>query len=114
MSSLNHETVLVQVWEDIDIGIAEYVRWLNSLSGVRTFTSCQGTIGEGGPHPYEPYVVAWWPPEHDAAIRERFVLDVRENIPVGWHSLRPLTPSPHCTPSALPRSPDGQKGKLDD
>jgi hypothetical protein len=89
MSSVNHQTVPVLVWADIDIGIAEHVRWLNSLPGVRTFTSCQGTIGEGGPHPYEPYVVAWWPPELDDVIKTRFELGSRENIPVGWHDLRP-------------------------
>jgi hypothetical protein len=86
VSSVNHETVPVHVWADIDVGIAAHVSWLNSLEGARTFTSCQGTIGEGGPEPYEPYITAWWPPEHDAAIRERFHLIVEGN---GWRTIRP-------------------------
>lgn len=86
MSSVNHESVPVQVWIDVDTGIAEDVRWLNSLSGARTFTSCQGTIGEGGPQPYEPYIQAWWPVEHEAVIRERFHLISEGN---GWRNLRP-------------------------
>lgn len=86
MSSVNHETVPVQVWVDIDLGIADDVRWLNSFPGVRTFTSCQGTIGEGGPEPYDPYITAWWPPEHDVAIRRRFHLLSEGN---GWRTLRP-------------------------
>lgn len=67
-----HETVEVQVWADVDVGIAECVRWLNSLPGVRTFASCQGTIGEGGASPYGPYIKAWWPEELDGMIREKF------------------------------------------
>ncbi len=86
MSSVNHQTVPVAVWVDIDIGIAEHVRWLNSLPGVRTFTSCQGTIGEGGPEPYEPYIQAWWPPELGDVIRGRFHLISEGN---GWRNIRP-------------------------
>jgi hypothetical protein len=86
LSSVNHETVAVRVWVDVDVGIAEDVRWLNSLPGVRTFTSCQGTIGEGGPESYHPYIKAWWPPEHDGAIRERFHL-IGEGE--GWRDIRP-------------------------
>jgi hypothetical protein len=86
MGSLIHKTVPVAVWIDIDEGIALDVAWLNSLPGVRTFTSCQGTIGEGGPEPYEPYIDAWWPPEHDFAIHERLHLIAEGN---GWRILRP-------------------------
>jgi tRNA(Phe) wybutosine-synthesizing methylase Tyw3 len=42
-----HETIPVQVWADIDVGIADLVKLLNKIPGVRTFASCQGTIGEG-------------------------------------------------------------------
>jgi hypothetical protein len=86
VSSVNHETVPVHVWVDIDIGIAKHVSWLNSLEGVRTFSSCQGTIGEGGPEPYEPYITAWWPKEYDAAISERFDVWRTGN---GWSEIRP-------------------------
>jgi hypothetical protein len=94
VNSINHETIPVQVWADIDIGIADDVRWLNSLPGVRTFASCQGTMGEGGPLPYGAYVKCWWPPEHDTAIRARFHIVVEGN---GWRDVRPrqLTTSTH-------------------
>lgn len=86
MSSVNHKTVPVQCWVDIDTGIATDVSWLNSLEGVRTFASCQGTIGEGGPEPYWPYIKAWWPPEHNEAILKRFHLIKEGN---GWKDIRP-------------------------
>ncbi len=43
---LPHKTRPVQVWVDIDLGIAEMVVYLNTIPGVRTHTSCQGTIGK--------------------------------------------------------------------
>jgi hypothetical protein len=58
--SLPHATRPVQVWADIDLGIVEMVIYLNTIAGVRTLTSCQGTIGEGGPHPYRPQVMVTW------------------------------------------------------
>lgn len=62
----NHPTVPVQVWVDVDEGIADFVRYLNTLPGVRTHASCQGTIGEGGPAPYGPQVMVTW--DDDAAV----------------------------------------------
>jgi hypothetical protein len=56
-----HETRPVLVWADVDVGIAPMVEYLNTIEGVRTHASCQGTIGEGGDHPYRPLVmVTWW------------------------------------------------------
>jgi hypothetical protein len=55
-----HETVPMQVWADIDVGVADMVRDLNQLPGVRTHASCQGTIGEGGAEPYPAYVEVSW------------------------------------------------------
>jgi hypothetical protein len=56
-----HRTVPVKVWADIDVGIADFVRHLNNIHGVRTHSCCQGTLGEGGAEPYEAYVcVSWW------------------------------------------------------
>lgn len=37
---LNHETVAIQVWADIDVGIVDLVRALNTWPGVRTHASC--------------------------------------------------------------------------
>lgn len=55
-----HKTVPVQVWADVDEGIAETVKYLNTIPGVRTIASCQGTLGEGGPEPYGPQVMVSW------------------------------------------------------
>lgn len=54
-----HKSVPVQVWADVDEGIAESVAHLNTIPGVRTFASCQGTIGEQGASPYEPQILVW-------------------------------------------------------
>lgn len=54
-----HPTVPVQVWADVDVGIADLVRRLNTLPGVRTVASCQGGH-------YRPYVMVTW--EDDAAL----------------------------------------------
>ena len=56
----------MQVWVDVDVGIADCVRSLNSIPGVRTHASCQGTLGEGGPAPYRAQVMVTW--EDDAAL----------------------------------------------
>lgn len=60
MGNVIHETKPVQVWADVDIGIAWMVERMNTIPGVRTHSSCQGTIGEGGAEPYRPYVMASW------------------------------------------------------
>ena len=52
-----HETVPMQVWADIDVGVAEMVKYLNTIPGVRTYAACQG--GES----YRPYVMVSWPDE---------------------------------------------------
>ena len=51
------KTVPVQVWGDVNEGIAETVKYLNTIPGVRTYASCQGIIGEGGAEPYGFYDV---------------------------------------------------------
>jgi hypothetical protein len=64
MGSVNHKTKhkTKPVWVvvDVDLGIAETVEYLNTIPGVRTHSSCQGSIGEGGPEPYGPYVEVSW------------------------------------------------------
>lgn len=60
MGSVIHETVPVQVWIDVDMGIADVVRCLTEMPGIRCHSSCQGTIGEGGPEPYAAYVLVTW------------------------------------------------------
>jgi len=82
----SHPTVPLAVWVDVDEGVAADVAWLNSLPGVRTFTSCQGTIGEGGPHPYPAQIMVWWPKRHDASIRRRFRIGERGR---NWAYLHP-------------------------
>jgi hypothetical protein len=55
-----HKTRPVQVWIDVDERIATIVEVLNREDGVRTYASCQGTIGEGGESPYVGYVLISW------------------------------------------------------
>ena len=52
-----HKTIPVQVWADVDEGIAPLVKYLNTIPDIRTHASCQGTIGEGGPEPYRAQVL---------------------------------------------------------
>jgi hypothetical protein len=80
MGNLIHETVPVLVWADVDIGIANAVRRLNEIPGVRTHASCQGTLGEGGAEPYRAHVaVSWNAPEAFERIRAEFdISDVHE------------------------------------
>ena len=61
--SLPHKTKLVLVWAEIDCGIAEFVKRLQSFKGVLTHASCQGTIGGGGPNPYRAQVMCSWTPK---------------------------------------------------
>lgn len=68
MGYLVHETVPIQVWVDVDIGIADAVRYLNTIPGIRTIASYKGTIGEGGPHPYRAHVMADWTDEAKARL----------------------------------------------
>lgn len=68
MGNIIHETRPVQVWADVDVGIVSMVERMNEIPGVRTHSSCQGTIGEGGVEPYRPYVMASWP--DDATFKQ--------------------------------------------
>jgi hypothetical protein len=71
---------IIQVWVDVDIKIADMVKYLNTISGVRTYASCQGTRGEGGALPYEPYVLAHWPEAWSARLKTEFnVTEISEN-----------------------------------
>ena len=62
-----HKTMPVQVWADVDEGIAPLVIALNKIPGIRTHSSCQGMIGEGGAEPYKPYVRVTW--EDETSLR---------------------------------------------
>ena len=80
MSNVIHKTVRVKVWADIDEGVADMVRYLNTLPGVTTHASCQGTIGEGGPHPYRPFVsVSCTDPDMKERLLREFELDEERN-----------------------------------
>lgn len=74
--SLPHATVPIQIWVDVDLGIAEMVEYLNSIPGVRTLASCQGTIGEGGPNPYRAQVMCTWTPEALVRLMNEFDVDL--------------------------------------
>jgi hypothetical protein len=87
MGSVNHETRPVQVWVDADLRIAELVEQLNQISGVRTHASCQGTLGEGGPEQYGPYVEASWPDTKTLELlRTRYAVEIQGD---NWGYVRP-------------------------
>jgi len=100
-----HKTVPVYVVVDVDKGIAEHVRWLNSLPGVRTFASCQGTIGEDGPHPYRAQIMASWPGCHERAILRRFEVGDAGN---GWAYLHPRPMAKAHPAKEKTEAPDGK------
>jgi hypothetical protein len=92
---LPHETRMVQVWVDADLGIADMVVYLNTIPEVRTLASCQGTIGEGGPAPYRAQVLCTWTPE--ALVKLQAEFDV---VPEGngtWGYVHPRQPAPKNT-----------------
>lgn len=92
-----HNTVPVQVWADVDEGIADLVRYLNTIPGVRTHASCQGTIGEGGAEPYGPQVLVSYHTE-DAEMRLRREFDCTEVFmsTAYVHPRKSLTDQNHC------------------
>ena len=72
MGNVIHKTRPLQIWVDVDEGIARAVEYLNRIPGVRTFASCQGTIGEGGAEPYRAHVLAYWPEDAQKQIEAYF------------------------------------------
>jgi hypothetical protein len=89
MGNVVHQTEPVQVWADIDVGIADFVRHLNAIPGARTHASCQGTIGEGGAEPYEARVMVSWRNEDARRALEQHNLVVEGEChgtahPRGW------------------------------
>lgn len=69
----HHPRKTIMVYVDVDVGIADLVLYLNTIPGVRTHASCQGTIGEGGPNPYRPQVmVTWDSPETFKRLKREF------------------------------------------
>ena len=82
-----HPTRAVLVYADVDLGIADMVEYLNTIPGVRTLASCQGTIGECGPHPYRPQVLCSWTPE--ALVRLLAEFDVEPEKSGDWGYLHP-------------------------
>jgi len=81
-----HPTVAIQVWVDVDAGIADMVLRLNEIPGVRTMASCQGTLGEGGAEPYGPHVMARWKPSALARLMEEYDVELLGEC---WGYVRP-------------------------
>ena len=73
---LPHDTCPIQIWVDVDIEIADMVIYLNTIPGVRTLSSCQGTIGEGGENPYKAQVMAEWTDEALKRLQQEFDLTI--------------------------------------
>ena len=83
-------TRVVWVKVDADAEIAQMVIDLNEIPGVRTHSSCQGTIGEGGPHPYRAYVMCSW--RDEAALnflKSRYIVRPQGNG--AWGYVHPLS-----------------------
>jgi len=83
-----HETEQIMVWVDVDKGIAPLVRYLQSLEGVRTHASCQGT------ETYSAYVLASWPERFAARLADEFDLEL---LGENWGYIRPINMSVICT-----------------
>lgn len=62
----HHKTVALQVWVDVDEGVADVVRHLNTMEGVRTHASCEGTPCLLYPGGLTCYVQVTW--ADDAAL----------------------------------------------
>jgi hypothetical protein len=84
--SLPHDTRPIRVWVDADVGIAETVEYLNTIPGIRTLASCQGTIGEGGSCPYRAQVMVTWTTEAFEKLRCEFDVTV---LGENWGYLHP-------------------------
>lgn len=82
-----HKQKPLKVWVDIDIGIYKMVKHLNTIKGVRTFASCQGTIGEGGPHPYPPDVMISASKKALKKVRKFYKIGEKGN---GWMYIHPF------------------------
>ena len=81
---LPHETRVVWVKVDADVGIAQMVEDLNEIGGVRTDASCQGTLHEGGPHPYRAYVMCHWDAQGLAALQSKYIVRPQGNGDWGY------------------------------
>lgn len=90
--SLPHRTRAVMVWVDVDDGIADAVLYLQTIPGVRTDASCQGTLGEGGANPYRPQVMAHWDQRAEARLRREFYVT---DLGPGWGYLHPRPTEEH-------------------
>ena len=102
-----HKTTPIQIWVDVDEGIAEMVTYLNTIPGVRTHASCQGTIGEGGPAPYRAQVMATWTNEAFERLKSEFDVTIEGK---NWGYLHPRTtggsrPSDRTAPPPLDTTP---------
>lgn len=93
-----HQTRPIQVWVDIDVGISDCVEYLNTLPDVRTEASCQGTIGEGGPHPYRAQVmVICKTQEAIDRLKAEFDITMPEDGNGKWFYVHPREPLPAST-----------------
>ncbi len=84
-----HEQTMIWVRVDVDESISQMVKDLNEISDVRTHSSCQGTIGEGGPHPYRAYVMCSWACDSALAVlKSRYIVRPQGNG--SWGYVHPL------------------------
>src|ERR1035441_8377566 len=98
-----HETRPIKVWVDADLGVADMVEYLNTIPGVRTTASCQGTIGECGACPYRAHVMCHWTPEALQRLRTEF--DVVPDGNGSWGLVHPRSAETHAQRAATPDPP---------
>jgi hypothetical protein len=67
---MNHQTRPIQVWVDVDLGIANLVEYLNTVPGVRTLASC-----EGGKC-YHPQVMITWSDGVFDRLQQEFDIEI--------------------------------------
>ncbi len=98
---MTHKTIPVWVQVDVDEGIAEMVKYLQTIPGVRTHASCQGTLSEGGPNPYPPQVMVTW--DSDQA-KERLMQEFDFSPNGDWAYIHPKGTLERYVPSPTPIS----------
>ncbi len=98
-------TARVQVWAEVDAEVADLVCYLQTIEGVTTHASCQGTIGEGGPEPYRAFVDASWTDAVLEQLTKEFDIEVKGDhwgyvhLREGW---KPPTSSQPCAGADSP------------
>ena len=83
--SLTHKTRPVQVWADVDLGIADMVVYLNTIPGVRT-EATSGDDRRGRPGALSRSGLTIWPAEVFERLKTEFDITI---LGENWGYLHP-------------------------